>query len=120
MDEDMKTKCYICNLDRYTVRKFLLFSSHLIVQFDKNGTGFENHIEKQHHLWNYVFFIYSVNAKDPTEYNGIESYVQEKVNKFFDAKFIKNPFQLQAEDISWFPLHKAIELGADYEAPEDE
>jgi len=91
MDEDMKTICYICNLDRYT--------------FDKNGTGFENHIEKQHHLWNYVFFIYSVNAKDPTEYNGIESYVQEK---------------LQAEDISWFPLHKAIELGPDHEAPEDD
>ena len=47
------------------------------------GPGFEKHIKEDHYLWNYLFFIYSIKAKDATEYTGIESYVQEKVNNFF-------------------------------------
>lgn len=33
-DKDMKTKCFICGLERYI--------------FEKNAEGFENHIEKDH------------------------------------------------------------------------
>ncbi len=34
MYEDMKSKCFICGLDRYL--------------FDKEGAGFDTHIEKDH------------------------------------------------------------------------
>jgi len=61
MDDDMNNKCFICHLDRY--------------EFDKNGTGFENHITNNHYTWNYLYFIYSIMQKDSTDYNGIESYV---------------------------------------------
>jgi len=81
MDEDVQNKCYICNLDRNI--------------FDKSGPGFEKHIKNDHFLWNYLFFIYSIKAKDPTEFTGIESYVQQK---------------LKEEDISWFPMFKALEI----------
>jgi hypothetical protein len=44
MYEDMKNKCFICGIDRPT--------------FDKEADGFENHIERDHQLWNYLFYIY--------------------------------------------------------------
>lgn len=81
MDEDMKNICYICNLDRYT--------------FDRNADGFENHIERDHHLWNYIYFMYHLRKKDVTDYNGIESFVSEK---------------LKQDDNSWFPLLKAMTI----------
>ncbi len=67
----MKNKCFICNLDRYT--------------FDKYSDGFERHIDKDHNLWQYVYYIVHMQMKDPTEYTGIESYVQEKVSHPFHS-----------------------------------
>ncbi len=82
MDEDVKNKCYICNLDRNIVIFIVKIIFLITKQFDKSGPGFEKHIKNDHLLWNYLFFIYSIKAKDPTEFTGIESYVQEKVIKF--------------------------------------
>lgn len=66
---------------------------------DKDAAnGFFHHIEKEHNLWQYVFFIIYLNSKDTTEYTGIESYVAEK---------------LVQDDIAWFPFNKAICLEAD-------
>ena len=65
MLNDMKTKCYICGQDRYV--------------FEKSADGFENHIERDHQLWNYIYFIYYIKYKDSTEYNGVESYITEKI-----------------------------------------
>ena len=46
-------------------------------------------------MWNYLFFIYYLNWKQPDEYSGIESYVAEK---------------LEQNDLQWFPFNKAREL----------
>ncbi len=47
---------------------------------DKDApNGFMYHIEKEHSLWSYIFFIIYLNNKDTTDYTGIESYVNEKV-----------------------------------------
>ncbi len=48
-------------------------------QFDRFSDGFFNHIERDHNLWNYIFYIYFIKTKDPNDYNGIESYIAEKV-----------------------------------------
>lgn len=62
-DTDMKTKCYICGMER--------------VIFEKNADGFENHIERDHQAWNYLYYLFYIYHKDSTEYNGIESSIVE-------------------------------------------
>ena len=64
-DFDTKNKCFICNIDRYV--------------FDRYAEGFEHHIEQDHNLWNYLFYILYLKSKDPTEFTGVESYVFEQV-----------------------------------------
>ena len=44
-------------------------------------------------MWNYLFYMYNLEQKDTTEYNGIETYVNNKIEK---------------EDIKWFPIGRAI------------
>lgn len=65
MEEDMKNRCFICHLERYV--------------FDKNAKSFDIHIERDHNLWNYLYYIYHIKTTDKTEFNGIESYVFEKL-----------------------------------------
>ena len=67
----------------------------MIIQFDKNADGFENHIRRDHKLWNYLYFLYSLKKKDPMEYTGIESYVSA---------------QILADDITWIPIGRAAVL----------
>ena len=75
--EDNKNNvCFICSIDRY--------------EFDRNGDGFEKHIEKDHHVFNYFYYMIYINDKPKTEYNGTESNI--------------------GNDSSWFPFHKAIVL----------
>ena len=79
IDYDKNNICFICGLDRYI--------------FDKNADGFENHIKRDHNIWNYLHFMYILKRKDPTEFNGIDSYVSKK---------------LISEDVSWIPLKMAL------------
>ena len=46
-------------------------------------------------MWNYLFYISYLKSKLTTEYSGMESYVADKLN---------------SDDISWFPINKAITL----------
>lgn len=87
IDNDRKNKCFICNIDRYTV---------MIIQFDRNSYGFDKHVKEDHNVWQYLYFLVHLKEKDLTEFNGIESFCSE---------------QLRTRDISWIPLHKAICLG---------
>lgn len=87
IDNDRKNKCFICNIDRYTV---------IITQFDRNSYGFDKHVKDDHNVWQYLYFLVHLKEKDVTEFNGIESVCSE---------------QLKTCDISWIPLHKAICLG---------
>jgi hypothetical protein len=79
IEEDMRTKCFICNIDRYT--------------FDRNSYGFEQHIVEDHNVWQYLYFLVHLQEKDHTEYNGTESFCDKMI---------------AAEDISWIPLHRAL------------
>ena len=55
VDEDQQSKCFICGID-----------SSL---FDRHG-GFDMHIENEHNMWKYVYFMAYLSQKDPQEYNG--------------------------------------------------
>ena len=56
----------------------LIFYFSNIFKIDKYD-DFKKHIKRDHYLWDYMFYIYNVKNKDETEFNGIESYVHEKV-----------------------------------------
>ena len=45
--------------------------------FDNKEVTFEHHIDVEHSLWNYLYFIVLVKVKDSTEFTGPESYVAE-------------------------------------------
>lgn len=80
--EDIKNKCFMCNIDRYTLDR-------------DTEEGFDFHTEKDHNLWNYVYFIIHLKQKDPSDYNGTESYI----NGLLDN-----------EDMVWFPAHRSIRM----------
>merc|ERR1712178_152700 len=84
--EDMKTTCFICNIDRYT--------------FDRGGTPFDIHIKKEHNMWKYLFYLVYLKTKDETEFSGLESYVAEMI---------------EAEDMAFYPSNKAMCREADDE-----
>jgi hypothetical protein len=42
--------------------------------------GFERHIDYDHNLWWYVYYLVHIIEKDETEFNGVESYVKERYN----------------------------------------
>jgi len=91
-DEDMANVCFICSFDRFT--------------FDKSSEGgFTRHIAKDHHLWYYVYYIVHLEAKDPSDLTGIESYV---------AKCYEEA------NISWMPRQKALCLQNNSEHGEEE
>lgn len=73
--------CFICNLEKYV--------------FLKSSISFEQHIAKDHNMWNYVFFMYNLRQKLIVDMNGIESYIHSK---------------LLTDDIAWIPLRRALVL----------
>jgi hypothetical protein len=88
----MHNVCYICNFER------------LIFDKDSEG-GFDRHIQADHNLWQYVFYIVHLNTKDSSDYTGIESYVNEK---------------LCEQDYSWIPRQKALCLQNSQDQDEEE
>lgn len=58
---DMKSTCFICGNDRATM--------------DRSGSGFEQHIAREHNMWQYLYYIVYLQEKDPTDYTGLETYV---------------------------------------------
>lgn len=80
-DYEKTNVCFICNLDKYI--------------FQKNSIGFNYHITKEHVMWNYIFFMYSLKKKASVDMNGIESYVKNKI---------------ATDDITWVPIRRALSL----------
>jgi len=80
-EEIKKNTCFICGLERK--------------DFDNKNVTFEDHVNKEHNMWNYLWFIVLIKVKDPTEFTGPESYVHSMVkNRCLD----------------WFPRLRAISL----------
>ncbi|EGR27785.1 MIR domain protein, partial [Ichthyophthirius multifiliis] len=75
--------CFICGLDRQTL--------------DKGGDqgGFFYHIKVEHKMWNYIFYKAYLKFKQVTEYNGDESYIWSKIEKY---------------DISWIPKKRTKKI----------
>merc|ERR1712117_350884 len=83
-EEIKKNTCFICGLERK--------------DFDNKNVTFEDHVNKEHNMWNYLWFIVLIKVKDPTEFTGPESYVHEMVKK---------------RCLDWFPRLRAISLAVE-------
>lgn len=90
LDYDKKFKCFICNIEK--------------TEFTKQGHNFNQHREVDHNLWNYIYFLTHIKEKNSSDFNGTESYIQEK---------------WEEEDLSWFPIGKAGVLREDEEKEEN-
>lgn len=80
-EEVLKNSCFVCGLDRSS--------------FENRTVTFEEHIQTEHNLWHYVYFIVLIKTKSRTELNGPESFVHKK---------------LKDKDHSWFPRMRAMSL----------
>ncbi|XP_049853809.1 ryanodine receptor isoform X5 [Schistocerca gregaria] len=59
--EDMESNCFICGIGKD--------------YFDKVPHGFDTHVQQEHNLANYMFFLMHLINKPDTEYTGQETYV---------------------------------------------
>ncbi|KAF0982201.1 hypothetical protein FDP41_012062 [Naegleria fowleri] len=83
-EDRVKNKCFICDIVRS--------------RFDQKaneGITFNNHIKKEHNMWNYLFFLIYLKTKPKTEYTGSEQYVSNC---------------LERQDISFYPILRSITL----------
>lgn len=72
----LKNTCFICGINRSA--------------FDNKTISFEEHIRNEHNMWHYLFFIVLIKVKDPTEFTGPESYVNEMVKVRLSTFLIKD------------------------------
>lgn len=63
----MERQCFICGLDRK--------------DFEKEDKSFDQHINSDHSLWNYIYFMLYLEKLNPMEMTGIEIIVKEKIKK---------------------------------------
>jgi hypothetical protein len=62
VEEDQKGKCFICGMERS--------------EFDRVAAGgFDQHIEFDHHMWDYLYFMHYVKLKPSEDHNGQEGFV---------------------------------------------
>lgn len=61
----------------------------------KEGISFKDHRHKEHNLWVYLYYLAYLKSKDASDMSGVESYIFDKYTN---------------EDISWFPMGRAISL----------
>ena len=85
---DTTETCFVCSLGRQV--------------FDRAANspdGFKDHIKNDHHMWNYLYFIFFLWEQDKDDDDGLEYYVRHKI--------IQN-------EITWFPMSQAmcLDMGA--------
>eukprot|EP01063_Lacrimia_lanifica_P013401 TRINITY_DN2003_c2_g3_i1.p1 TRINITY_DN2003_c2_g3~~TRINITY_DN2003_c2_g3_i1.p1 ORF type:complete len:3278 (+),score=1090.44 TRINITY_DN2003_c2_g3_i1:148-9834(+) len=81
VEEDIHTKCFICGIEAS--------------EFDRHADGFQHHIKQDHNMWLYIFFLHHLRLKDAADFTGQESFVSQQVD---------------AADLSFFPMNKALAL----------
>lgn len=83
--EDMESNCFICTMGKD--------------YFDKVPHGFDTHVQQEHNLANYMFFLMHLINKPDTEFTGQETYVwnmyQQRCWDFFP---VGDCFRKQYED----------------------
>ena len=86
-ERDINERCFICGTDKLT--------------FDRSydgPEGFKQHVKEEHNMWSYLYFIIRIWELDRDEDDGLELRVRKC---------------LETNDISWFPMNKALCLNVE-------
>jgi len=83
-EEDQTGTCFICGIDKATFDRKAALSG-----------GFDNHVDYEHNMWQYIYYMYYLQEKDRDELNGPELYVYDMIER---------------SDISFFPIGRALVL----------
>jgi len=67
IDEDIRSRCFVCSLDSDI--------------FQRQALGFPHHIKHEHNMWNYIYFFVHLEQKDEDEYTAAEQYVSDLKKK---------------------------------------
>jgi hypothetical protein len=62
IDHNIKNVCFICDIEKQ------IFDRH-------SKKPFEKHIEEDHNPLSFIYYLNYLRSKDPTDYNGVESFV---------------------------------------------
>jgi len=82
--EDTTGVCFICSIDK-----------QIFDRASAEPEGFKTHVKIDHNIWNYLYFIFLLWEQDKDDDDGMEQYVRRAID---------------ADEIIWFPLNKAIRL----------
>jgi hypothetical protein len=78
----LNNECYVCGFTRTAYDDIGMLSP-----------SFDQHKDKAHFIWNYLYFIQYLQQKDQTEFSGVESYVYS---------------MLQAKSQDWLPARTSF------------
>jgi len=81
---DTMEVCFICGIDK-----------QIFDRASDEPDGFKTHIKIDHNMWNYLYFIFLLWEQDKDDDDGLEQYVRRAI---------------EADEISWMPLNKAMRL----------
>eukprot|EP00615_Pteridomonas_danica_P005853 CAMPEP_0114339576 /NCGR_PEP_ID=MMETSP0101-20121206/7817_1 /TAXON_ID=38822 ORGANISM="Pteridomonas danica, Strain PT" /NCGR_SAMPLE_ID=MMETSP0101 /ASSEMBLY_ACC=CAM_ASM_000211 /LENGTH=2941 /DNA_ID=CAMNT_0001472581 /DNA_START=113 /DNA_END=8938 /DNA_ORIENTATION=+ len=70
-EDTLSNQCYICGFTRSGYDDIGV----------TNAPSFDIHAEEEHNIWNYVYFYRYLTTKDPSDYNGVESYVADMIEQ---------------------------------------
>jgi hypothetical protein len=87
---DQLNRCFICSVERD--------------ELEKECIHYEIHIEEDHNMWNYVYYIITLKFTDSQELNSINSYAMNLI---------------QNKAISWIPIHKKKHLEEEEQVKEE-
>jgi hypothetical protein len=79
---DTLETCFICGINKQV--------------FDRSSDqvdGFKRHIARDHNMWSYFYFLVFIWEQDKDDDDGLELYVRDCV---------------ATDDLSWFPINKAM------------
>lgn len=72
---------------------FICFKERQVFEDPHIESTFQDHLDLEHNVWNYVCFIVYLASKSKTELTGTEQYVME---------------ELEQNKFSWFPMNRAL------------
>ena len=62
---DVKERCFICGLSR--------------IEFETKNKSWVDHVQKEHNVFAYLYFILYIQKKPTSECNAVEKFVKERV-----------------------------------------
>jgi hypothetical protein len=81
---DTMEVCFICGIEK-----------QIFDRASDEPDGFKTHIKIDHNMWNYLYFIFLLWEQDRDDDDGLEQYVRRAID---------------ASEITWFPMNKAMRL----------